>query len=41
MGKDKWIQHILISADMKFRKEKKFRYGIPPYADLFPAVILY
>jgi hypothetical protein len=29
--RDKWIDYILVSAGMKFRKKKKFRYGIPAY----------
>jgi hypothetical protein len=27
--KDKWLYYILVSAGMKFRNKKKFRYGIP------------
>jgi hypothetical protein len=29
--RDKWIDYILVSAGMKFRNKKKFRYGIPSY----------
>jgi hypothetical protein len=36
MENGKWI---LISAGVKFRNEKKFRYGIPAYTDPFRALI--
>jgi hypothetical protein len=35
----KWISYILIRAGMKFRKKKKFRYGIPAYTGPFPALV--
>jgi hypothetical protein len=31
METDKWIRYILISAGMKFRNRKKFRYGTPAH----------
>jgi hypothetical protein len=31
---------MLIRADMKFRNEKKFQYGIPAYTGPFPALLI-
>jgi hypothetical protein len=40
-GKDKWIEHMLVSAATKFRHKKKFRYGIPAYTVQFPALFTF
>jgi hypothetical protein len=39
MEKDKLIWCILKSAGMKFRNEKKFRYGIPAYTGPIRALV--
>jgi hypothetical protein len=35
IDKEKWISYILVSAGMKFRNKKKFRYGIPAHTGPF------
>jgi hypothetical protein len=37
MENDKQTQYISISAGMKFRNKKKFRYSMPAYTDPFPS----
>jgi hypothetical protein len=36
----KRISYMLIRADMKFRNEKKFQYGIPAYTGPFRALLI-
>jgi hypothetical protein len=38
MERYKWIYYILVSAGVKFRNRKKFRFGIPVYTGPFRAL---